>query len=512
MPSTVQRIRVVPPVALAVAMAVGAASPAAWANAERFRLAPGSVMQNDDSGHEGTLGSAGGLTYEVVQGYAVAEGDMVLGRIDAFGRLEVPFQSRGLGQRSLVERWPEGIVPYAFHPGLSEIQQDKVEEALERLNDRTRLSLVPTSDPAADGYADYVLFEPSSGCASFVGRQKIPRQDHQSVWVADSCSVGSVIHEVSHAIGLFHEHTRADRDNYIRVDWDNVKGDKEFNFEIYDAGAEMHGEYDYGSIMHYGERYFSANGKRTIVTLEDGIRIGQREALSADDVAAIDAMYATDLALSTDTLLTDRGLEIDVSVVNGGELGAADLLLRVLGEPGTDWTSVSAESGWSCLAHEAELRCERPRLLERASSRFTIVADPETTSASALGFRLESRTLDTDPSDNAINDAAFEDEPDGRDEAVAIPDAAPGTPMAEDGDEGTADEPGTSGETRSPPSIGAARGGAEPDATGNGDGAPPATAAADAGGGGSVGFAPLVLPLLLGARRRRRPRSRMSLD
>ena len=392
-----------------LAAALGFAPALALGEAETFALLPGSMM-NDDSGtaaFEGTLGHARGMTYQVVQGYAIAEGDMVLGRIDPTGRLEVPFQRRGLGVSSNFERWPDGIVPYAFHPALSDVQLDNVERAIAMLREKTRIELVPTDDPLASRYDDYLFFEPSGGCASFVGRQG--DKDAQSVWVSDACSAGNVAHEIAHAIGLYHEHTRPDRDNYVQIDWDVIAPGSDHNFEIFDAGTTMYGDYDYGSIMHYGETSFSRNGKPTILPPPNR-DIGQRVALSAGDIEAIDRMYATDVTLDASVIETERGVEIDLSIANIGELGAADLVLRIRGDDGADWTSISADSGWDCLDHRGELRCERPRLVEQGSSRFTVIADAATTGTASLAFLLESRTLDLDPSSNGINAAAFDDQ------------------------------------------------------------------------------------------------------
>ena len=411
-----------------LAVAVTAAllgAPAAQANEERFRLSPGSVMQNDDAGADGTIGHAKGLGYEVMQGYAVAEGDMVLGRVDARGRLEA-FRQRGLAQRNRLDRWLDGVVPYTFHEKLTDVQRRNVEEAIDRLNEKTRILLVPADAPEASAYEDYVRFEPSSGCASFVGRQ--PGNDRfdphvQSLWVADSCSVGSIVHEIAHAIGLFHEHTRPDRDNKVTVVWDEIVDDKAFNFEIYEAGAESWGDYDYESIMHYGEYFFSRRGERTIIA-PPNVDIGQRVALSEGDIDAIDRMYATDLAVDATTHVSERGLEIDLSITNNGDLGARGLTLRVLGERGTDWLSISAQSGWDCLAFDEELRCERTRLIEQASSRFTVVADASTTTAEGVSFRLESVTLDTDPGNNGAGAGAFGDSEGPSAPSLFVPPAA----------------------------------------------------------------------------------------
>lgn len=57
----------------------------------------------------------------------------------------------------------------------------------------------------------------------------------------------------------------------------------------------MNYEYDYFSIMHYGTKFFSKNGKATIKIRKRGrnigAKIGQRKGLSWIDVAQVHAMY-----------------------------------------------------------------------------------------------------------------------------------------------------------------------------------------------------------------------------
>lgn len=60
-------------------------------------------------------------------------------------------------------------------------------------------------------------------CSSRVGR--IGGRQEISVGTSNgsvTCGHGEIVHQIGHAVGFFHEHTRPDRDEYVTVHWNNI--------------------------------------------------------------------------------------------------------------------------------------------------------------------------------------------------------------------------------------------------------------------------------------------------
>ena len=64
-----------------------------------------------------------------------------------------------------------------------------------------------------------------------------------------------IAHEIGHAIGLFHEQMRHDRDKYVTVHKGNIMDRYERQFDVMkqDEYKDFSKPYDYLSIMHYGK-------------------------------------------------------------------------------------------------------------------------------------------------------------------------------------------------------------------------------------------------------------------
>ncbi len=184
-------------------------------------------------------------------------------------------------------RWPNGIVPYEItEADFNNDQIRTIQEAIDHWNDNTIMRLIART--TQDDYVVFVVADDS--CSSSVGRVFGPQ--NIGCDVGDGFGTGSVIHEIGHAIGMYHEHTRPDRDSFVEINEDNIEEDKLHNFDIRTSGY-MLSPYDYGSIMHYGRRGFAIdNSQNTITPIPDSsVNIGQRDGLSSLDIMGVCVHY-----------------------------------------------------------------------------------------------------------------------------------------------------------------------------------------------------------------------------
>uniref|UniRef100_A0AAR2JRY1 Metalloendopeptidase n=1 Tax=Pygocentrus nattereri TaxID=42514 RepID=A0AAR2JRY1_PYGNA len=136
---------------------------------------------------------------------------------------------------------------------------------------------------------DYLSIESRGGCYSFVGR----RGYAQTVSLDRNGCIyhNTVQHELLHALGFNHEQTRNDRDNHIRVVWENIIDNMKHNFNKINT-LNQGTPYDYNSVMQYHRTAFSKNGQPTMVPIPNSnVAIGQATQMSQNDITRLNRLY-----------------------------------------------------------------------------------------------------------------------------------------------------------------------------------------------------------------------------
>lgn len=106
-----------------------------------------------------------------------------------------------------------------------------------------------------------------SGCWSSVGMKM--QGQIVNLGSAKCLRHGVIVHELMHAIGFYHQQSSSERDNFIKINWENIRRGREHNFNKYNETvvSNFNVSYDYTSVMHYSSKAFTSNGEDTIIPL-----------------------------------------------------------------------------------------------------------------------------------------------------------------------------------------------------------------------------------------------------
>ncbi len=228
----------------------------------------------------------GSIAFQVINGkWAVSQSDILLGTVEF--PADDPNITEGYTASTKTNLWPNATIPFAIKQDVENAVA--ILQALEYLNENTNVQFVPYS-----GQKDALVFEPwEKHCASYVGRIGGP----QPVFVGPDCGTQEILHELVHALGFVHEQSRADRDNFVKINWDNIESGFETQFDIYpDNYVHPYNTFafpfSFNSIMLYRPGAFAKSaGLVTMESLTSDPIAPVQSGLSDVDILRINAVY-----------------------------------------------------------------------------------------------------------------------------------------------------------------------------------------------------------------------------
>ncbi|XP_008049492.1 meprin A subunit beta [Carlito syrichta] len=237
-------------------------------------------------------------------------------------------------------RWPHTI-PYVLEDSLEMNAKGVILNAFERYRLKTCIDFKPWT-----GEANYISVFKGSGCWSSVGNRHVGRQE---LSIGANCDrIATIQHEFLHALGFWHEQSRSDRDDYVRIIWERIQSGKEHNFNTYDdkVSDSLNVPYDYTSVMHYSKTAFRNGTEPTIVTRISDFEdvIGQRMDFSDYDLLKLNRLYNCSSSLS----FMDS-CDFELENVCGMIQGSGD---------NTDWQRISRAPGGPESDHSNMGQCQ----------------------------------------------------------------------------------------------------------------------------------------------------------
>ncbi|GAA6234023.1 meprin A subunit beta isoform X1 [Lates japonicus] len=244
-------------------------------------------------------------------------------------------------------RWPKTI-PYYMEDDLEINAKGVILKAFEQYRLKTCIEFKPWS-----GEANYISIFKGGGCFSSVGNRRVGKQ---RLSIGGNCDrIATIEHEFLHALGFWHEQSRADRDDYVRIMWDRISEGKEHNFNTYNdtTSSSLGVPYDYGSMMHYSKNAFRNGTEPTIVTKIPAFSdvIGQRMEFSDSDLLKLHRLYnCTQGSTFLDSCDFER--ENICGMIQGqGDKADWDRVSEAAGGPNTDYSNMGKCTGSGYFMH-----------------------------------------------------------------------------------------------------------------------------------------------------------------
>jgi hypothetical protein len=249
------------------------------------------------------------VVYQIINGRPIFQGDIILDHVQKKPSIQTvqPLASFGIAYDQYL--WPKvsGVaqVPYIItQPAPAEL-----DDAISAFNsDLTGvIQLVPEGTQTNYVNFDFDASDTTGSCEANEGMAG----GEQIVGGSIDCNLATLLHEMGHTVGLWHEQSRPDRNKYVDVEYQNIIPSTYPYFNVIIDNAETFGLYDYASVMQYPAFTDSRNGAPAIESIPAGIPLQNTTSFSAGDIDGIKRLYGA--APTSVTITSDPpGLQVVV--------------------------------------------------------------------------------------------------------------------------------------------------------------------------------------------------------
>ncbi len=213
----------------------------------------------------------------------IAHGDLIVGD---FSKREDYFHRQHPLAIPPLKLWEKGIIPYSLG-NLSNDLKENLLQAIEIFEKKTPIQFKQKTSSDQN----YIFFqEGRHNCYSRFGRTG----GKQIISLSLGCDVQKISHEILHSLGFLHEQNREDRDQFLKILWQNINPEQHLQFKKipHKLMSAEKTNFSFETIMLYRPSAFSiVENDYSIVTVDGDSYETTKENLAKIDIERVEILY-----------------------------------------------------------------------------------------------------------------------------------------------------------------------------------------------------------------------------